>query len=330
MEKSEIKGSFGFFGFPASLEKAYLRHYAATRLITSTRLIAAGLLVYLLFIALDFIAFSREAALLTSLLRLLTFLVVAGALVIAHYIKGRVGFLTVFLLALLINTSVVAIDVIGSRSAGHKLVLGSLFVMVASFTLVRFPFWISGALISVMFATQLAAMLFFMKLTAQELLNNVLFYSFIILLLLVSNHSTDVDSRRLFLLTHYRKKYERSGLDALTLSNIAARLDVCMQQQKAYLNPELTIDDVATILNVRRHHLTQTISEVHGTNFLSFVNGFRVDEARRLLEGSDQDMTVLRIAFDTGFNSKATFNRIFRRATGLSPSEYRQKNRKNP
>lgn len=311
--------------FPLPLEREYLQHFEETRLITSPRLILTGLAVFCSFVVLDYIAFPIQAAVQAWLIRGATMLLVLATLAFTLFRSGRIRFATVLALALVINAAVVAIDVIGSKAAGYTLVPGSLFVMVASFTLVRFPFWIAVVLILCMFATQLVALLLYMDLGANGILNNVLFYFLIMAMLLISNHSMDTDSRRIFLLTFYRKKYEKSGLDRASVKSIAARFTHYMQQEKAYLNAELTIEDAARVLQVRRHHLTQAINEASGTTFLACVNEYRVKEAQRLLEESGPDMTILRIAFDTGFNSKATFNRIFRKATGLSPSDYRKR-----
>ncbi len=309
--------------FSRRMEKEYLRHYAETRLITSRLLIATGLAVFGSFVILDYIAFPLEAAIRAWLIRGVTMAIVLATLAFTSFRKRRISFTTVFLLAILINTAVVAIDVIGSVAAGYSLTLGSLFVMIASFTLVRFPFWISVLLLACMSATQLAAMLIFMNPGVHGILNNLFFYAFIMAMLLISNNTTDCDSRKLFLLAFYHKKYEKSGLDGSALHSIASRFDEYLRNEKAYLDAELTIDAVAKTLHVKRHHLTQAISEASGTNFLTCVNQYRVNEAKRLLETTNNEMTVLRIAYDTGFNSKATFNRIFRKMTGLSPSDYR-------
>lgn len=305
------------------MEAEYLRHHENTRLITSKRLIGTGLAVFFSFVLLDYVAFPLRTAIQAWLIRTATLTIVLATLGLTLFRNGRIRYATVFALALVINTAVVVIDVLGSSAAGYSLALGSLFVMVASFTLVRFPFWISVLLMACMSATQLAALLFFMPLGALGILNNVLFYALIIAMLLISNHATDTDSRKLFLLTFYRKKYEKSGLDENRIRDIARRFDETMRQQQAYLNPELGIDDVAKALGVRRHHLTQALSESTGTSFLSCVNHYRVEEAKRLLDENADELTILRIAYDTGFNSKATFNRIFRKVTGLSPSDYR-------
>ena len=73
------------------------------------------------------------------------------------------------------------------------------------------------------------------------------------------------------------------------------------------------------------HLLSQVINEQLGVNFFNFVNQYRVEEFKeRLADPSNRNFSLLGIAFDSGFNSKSTFNRIFRNTTGLTPSRYRE------
>jgi AraC-like DNA-binding protein len=74
---------------------------------------------------------------------------------------------------------------------------------------------------------------------------------------------------------------------------------------------------------VSPHQLSEILNERLHMNFSSYLNGFRVREAERLL-GSRPDATILEIAFEVGFSSKASFNTHFLKQTGLTPSEYRK------
>ena len=321
-----LDSGFPLLKFPPELEKQYAAHHAQTRLITSRPLIAAGLGAFFLFVILDYIVFPFNAAVWAWCIRGGTILVILSALTLYRYALGRrMGYGILSALAVVINASVVAIDIIGVNSAGYTLALGSLFVIIAACTLVRFPFWISALLVGVMFLTQLAGMLFLMPLGVHNILNNVFFYLFISMMMLISNYCADSDSRKIFLLNLYRRKYERSGLTSEKAVDYAEKLDQYMRDEKPYLDPDLRIEDVAKHLDVKRHHLTQIISEKYGKNFFSYINEFRVSDAKRMLEDRENDeMTVLRIAYDTGFNSKSSFNRIFKHIIGVSPSQYRE------
>jgi AraC-like DNA-binding protein len=76
---------------------------------------------------------------------------------------------------------------------------------------------------------------------------------------------------------------------------------------------------------VSRNLLSQAINERTGQNFYDFVNFYRVETVKeRLKDPEKRDMNVLHIAFDAGFNTKATFNAVFKKSTGLTPSQYRK------
>lgn len=313
--------------FPDEMEELYIRHHADTRLIVSNRVLFIGMTAYLLFTVLDYIAFPFNAAVTAWMIRALT----AALIVPLIYLSRRLGdvrttYTMVSASMVIVNASVVAIDVIGVNSAGYDLPLGSLFVIIFSSTLIRFPFWISLAVIGVMMLTQVAGLSLFTGLGISNVLRNVLFFSFIIIMLLFSSFSTDADSRRIFLLNMLRRKYDRSGLKESNAEEYAAALDGYMREKKPYLDPELRIGDVARALQIKRHHLTQIINEKYNKNFFMYVNEFRIRDAQKMMADEKyRDTTVLRIAYDTGFNSKATFNRMFRTFTGLTPTEYRKR-----
>jgi AraC-like DNA-binding protein len=98
-----------------------------------------------------------------------------------------------------------------------------------------------------------------------------------------------------------------------------------MVKQKPYCEPELTLTSLAKQLNMGRNQLSETINASMGCNFYDFVNRYRVEEVKTMLtQPSGKNFTLLAIAFDAGFPSKSTFNTIFKKFTGLTPSEYRK------
>jgi len=121
------------------------------------------------------------------------------------------------------------------------------------------------------------------------------------------------------------KKYERSGLNDKTARAYQTKLQHYMESEKPYLDPELTIKDVAERLKISRHHITQVINEQLHKNFFMWINDYRVREVKqRLLDEKYAHLTIVAIAYDCGFNSKSTFNSIFKKETGKTPSEYRR------
>lgn len=98
-----------------------------------------------------------------------------------------------------------------------------------------------------------------------------------------------------------------------------------MNDKKPYLNAELTLTSLAKDLSVSRSQLSQLINEGIGENFYDFVNKYRVEEVKRLMTALEaKNFSLLGIALEAGFKSKSTFNLIFKRFTGLTPSEYKK------
>ena len=104
--------------------------------------------------------------------------------------------------------------------------------------------------------------------------------------------------------------------------NIAMLKDI-MAQERPFLNPDLNLADLAELSNMNRAQLSETINVGFGKNFNDFINQYRVDEFKRMLdENKQQKLSLLGLAFECGFNSKATFNRVFKKLTDLSPTDY--------
>ncbi|RZM29140.1 MAG: AraC family transcriptional regulator [Pedobacter sp.] len=101
------------------------------------------------------------------------------------------------------------------------------------------------------------------------------------------------------------------------------KVDDLMTVEKIYLDPELTLTDLAKKVGTNASLLSKVINGTYGKNFNDYVNEFRVQEAIRLLQTpSYQNFSLLAIAYDAGFNSKSTFNRAFKKATGKSPKDH--------
>lgn len=121
------------------------------------------------------------------------------------------------------------------------------------------------------------------------------------------------------------KKYEKSGLPDDELNAIYNRLLKHIESVKPYLDTELTIYKLAEALQLPRHHLSQAINTKSGKSFYDFINSYRVEEVKRRLKDPEfSNITIQAIAFDSGFNSKATLNTAFNKFAGMTPSAYRK------
>ena len=118
----------------------------------------------------------------------------------------------------------------------------------------------------------------------------------------------------------------KTALSESKIQEIAAKIVSMMELEKIYQETELTLAQMATRLQHPSHHLSQAINEGLKKNFYDLVNGYRVEEAKRLLlDTRNSNYTILSIGFEAGFNSKTTFNTVFKKFTGLTPTEYRDK-----
>ncbi|UOQ76780.1 helix-turn-helix transcriptional regulator [Hymenobacter sp. 5516J-16] len=95
-----------------------------------------------------------------------------------------------------------------------------------------------------------------------------------------------------------------------------------MEAERPYLAPELTLGELATQLRTNTSWLSRVINAGCGQNFNDFINEYRIREAeRRLRDPQFRHYTLLAVALEVGFNSKSTFNRVFRKLRGVTPSE---------
>jgi len=100
-----------------------------------------------------------------------------------------------------------------------------------------------------------------------------------------------------------------------------------VEQEKAYQDAELSLVQMAKQLKTNPTILSKVINQGFGKNFNDFVNHYRIEAVKEKLQAGEQKtQTLLGIAYDCGFNSKATFNRAFKKATGTSPKEWMEKN----
>lgn len=118
-------------------------------------------------------------------------------------------------------------------------------------------------------------------------------------------------------------KYLKSALTPDMQTTIHHQLIQIMEVQNAYLNPDLTLAELAKLLDVHPNHLSQVINSAEGKSFYDFVNRKRVEAfKKRALLPESQKYTITALAYECGFNSKTAFYRNFKNLTGQSPSDY--------
>ena len=135
----------------------------------------------------------------------------------------------------------------------------------------------------------------------------------------IEPHFTVADGAK----TEAASEERRALLPEKELENLKAKLQNLMRNDKIYLEPNLTLNDLAKSIGVNSAVLSFAINKGFDKNFNDFVNEYRIGEVKKKLNGgAAENLNLLGIAFDCGFNSKATFNRAFKKFTGTSPKEF--------
>lgn len=120
-----------------------------------------------------------------------------------------------------------------------------------------------------------------------------------------------------------RKKYANSGVTEEIGNNIYKCLTQLMETDRLYTEPELSLSMLAEKINVHPNYLSQVINEKEGKTFFEYINTLRVEEFKRLAAlPESRQFTIMSLAYDCGFNSKSSFNKNFKKVTGMSPSDY--------
>jgi AraC-like DNA-binding protein len=121
------------------------------------------------------------------------------------------------------------------------------------------------------------------------------------------------------------RRYAKSGLSDQAMETLLAQLKHAMDEEKVYLDPELSLPRLAERLGCSVNHLSQAINAGHSMSFFDYINQFRVAEAARMLRQKDcRFPAILDVALSVGFNSTSTFYTAFKKATGQTPAKYRR------
>lgn len=123
------------------------------------------------------------------------------------------------------------------------------------------------------------------------------------------------------------RKKKVSAITEDDLINLLEQIKITIIEKEFFQNHGLSLDDLSRELNVNTKYLSMALNQVLGKSFPEFINECRLDKAKELiLSDTFEQYSIEAIAFESGFNSRATFYRVFKSEMGLSPSEYRKNN----
>jgi AraC-like DNA-binding protein len=128
-----------------------------------------------------------------------------------------------------------------------------------------------------------------------------------------------------------QNKYKKTKLPEDLAVQYQKKLQFLLEKEKIYRDSSLSLKNLASSLSVPAHHLSQVINQKFKKNFFELINSYRIEEAqKRLLTDENGEQKILAIAYDVGFNTLNSFNRAFKRHTGITPTQFRNNNNNNP
>lgn len=143
-------------------------------------------------------------------------------------------------------------------------------------------------------------------------------YSFFIVLLAYLG----INSKKTFNLS-LTTRYHASKLSPEKGRAYFEKIEAIMKEKRLYLNPGLTLTSVAEAVGISSRNVSEIINKHANQNFASYINNYRIEEAKCLLKTRSKKTKIITVALDAGFNNLSTFNVAFKAITNLTPSEYR-------
>lgn len=140
----------------------------------------------------------------------------------------------------------------------------------------------------------------------------------------LESENSDADTKKNPCLEKH--KYAGSSLSVVQAIKLKEKLEYLMDCDKCYLKKKLSIDDIADKLNTNSKYISQVLNTYHQKNFLTFINEYRIGEAKKLIASTENSKySIMGIALMSGFSSKSAFNQAFKQIEGMTPSEFRMK-----
>lgn len=179
--------------------------------------------------------------------------------------------------------------------------------------------WIIGVFIGNTIIFFMYVSVFFTRFSGQYILGalsfSIIFYFLLIFLVLKKKREAVFSDPKL--------KYGSKKIDEDEANILIEKLELLMTKDKLYINSDIKLNDIAKELKILPHTLSQLLNDNIGKSFSSYINEYRVSEAKRLLISND-DFTLESIGYDAGFSSKSAFFSIFKKFTKTTPAGYKK------
>ena len=160
-------------------------------------------------------------------------------------------------------------------------------------------------------------------LSGSSLITSEIILSILMAVVILMTSYWVLDIKQLIPIANSFGKYQTSPLSSQRADEIERELLTAMEEKELYLNPRLKISDMADVLQVPSHHLSQVLNDRMNTSFYQLVNSYRVERSKQLLQTDRiQQVSIQGIGYECGFSNKTSFYRAFKKFTGMTPAEY--------
>ncbi|GAA3612652.1 hypothetical protein GCM10022396_32330 [Flavivirga amylovorans] len=120
-------------------------------------------------------------------------------------------------------------------------------------------------------------------------------------------------------------KYKTSGLTEKNINDLYEKIEAYLKLKEPYIDPKFSISKLSEELKVPTKHISQAINSKFDSNFNDYVNKYRLEKSKELLKhNSREKLTISEIYYMVGFNSKSTFNILFKKTHGMTPTQFRK------
>jgi len=186
--------------------------------------------------------------------------------------------------------------------------------------------WIRIAIFSFLIACSIASLGKIVEYSSSKFIISTYYLSLIAFLIFYSIlFFVVISSPDVIAISDKKVKYWYSNLSNFEAIELMHKVDEFINEKQLYRKPSLSLKELTSTYGINERHLSQAINNVKGKNFFDYINGFRIEHAKILLTNNTEGRrTMFDIFWESGFNSKTTFNTTFKKMTGITPTEFQK------